>query len=103
MAAGELEAALFLLGFDDVGEAFFGEGDLFVAGAFAHDDHVEHGVDEGEASEECAGSPVDDEEDGTFDEVIGKECGAPDEQAEAHDQKESAKPPAPRVQRREHS
>ena len=101
-ARGRLEAALFFLFFDDVGEAFFGEGDLFVAGAFAHDDHVDHGVDEGQAGEGRAGAPVDDENDGSLDEVVIEQSGAPDEQAEAQDQKKCAKPSAPRVERREH-
>ena len=76
---------------------------MLVAGAFAHDDDVEHGVDEGQAGEKRAARPIEDEEGGAFHEVIGKEGGSPDEQAEAHDQKESAEPSAPRVQRREHS
>ena len=102
-ARGRLKTALFFLFFDDVREAFFGEGDLFVAGALAHDDHVDHGVDEGEAGEGRAATPVNDEKDGALDEVVIEQSGAPDEQTEAQDQKEGAEPSAPRVKRREHA
>src|SRR5688572_13890984 len=102
MAERRLEAALLFFFFDDVAEAFLGEGDLFVAGALAHDDHVDHGVDERQAGEGCAAAPVDDEKDRTLDEVIIEESSAPNEEAEAEDQKKCAKPSAPRVKRREH-